>query len=133
MATDASDLCSQRRVSRAAPFVTAALAAVLALVAQPSAGFAQWRAPEWNPWPMWYPSPDMNPRSRTWNPQARQYLAKMNCVEAARVLRSYGYRVERQVRCTGDRYIFIARRDGQRFRVRFDPWTGRVLSSKPDR
>jgi hypothetical protein len=112
----------------------AALAGALGLVlaaAMPSPGLAQWRAPEWNPWPLWYPSPDMNPRSRTWNPEARQYLAKMNCIEAARVLRSYGYRVERQVRCTGDRYTFIARRDGQRFRVRFDPWAGRIVTSRP--
>lgn len=132
MATDDADLGGLGRVSRVAA-VAAAFGLALALLCAPGPALAQWRAPEWNPWPLRYPSPDMNPRSRTWNPQARQYRAKMNCVEAARALRSDGYRVERQVRCTGDRYTFIARRDGQRFRVRFDPWAGRVLSSKPDR
>jgi hypothetical protein len=130
MATDAPDLWLPRRVSRVG-VLAVALGLAAAALSAPAPALAQWRPPEWNPWPLWYPSPDMNPRSRTFDPEARQYLAKMNCIEAARVLRSYGYRVERQVRCTGDRYTFIARRDGERFRVRFDPWAGRVLSSKP--
>jgi hypothetical protein len=130
MATDVPDLWLPRRVSRVG-VLAVALGLAAAVLSAPAPALAQWRPPEWNPWPLWYPSPDMNPRSRTFDPEARQYLAKMNCIEAARVLRSYGYRVERQVRCTGDRYTFIARRDGERFRVRFDPWAGRVLSSKP--
>jgi hypothetical protein len=75
-----------------------------------------------------YPSPDLNPRSRSYNPDAWKYMYKLNCVDAGRSLIARGFMVVQQIHCQGNTYAFVALRRGKPFRVVMDPWSGTILS-----
>jgi len=77
-------------------------------------------------WP--YPSPDLNPRSRSYNPDAWRYMYKLNCVDAGRSLIARGFLVVQQINCQGNIYAFIALRRGRPYRVMMDPWSGTIIS-----
>ena len=75
-----------------------------------------------------YPSPDLNPRSRSYNPDAWKYMYKLNCVDAGRSLIARGFMVVQQIHCQGNTYAFVALRRGKPYRVVMDPWSGTILS-----
>jgi hypothetical protein len=75
-----------------------------------------------------YPAPDLNPRSRSFNPDAWKYMYKLNCVDAGRSLIARGYMVVQQIHCQGNTYAFVALRRGRPYRVVMDPWSGTILS-----
>jgi hypothetical protein len=75
-----------------------------------------------------YPSPDLNPRSRSYDPDAWRYMYKLNCVDAGRSLIARGFMVLQQIHCQGNTYAFVALRRGRPYRVVMDPWSGTILS-----
>lgn len=75
-----------------------------------------------------YPSPDLNPRSRSYNPDAWRYMYKLNCIDAGRSLIARGFLVVQQIHCQGNTYAFVALRRGRPYRVVMDPWSGTILS-----
>jgi hypothetical protein len=75
-----------------------------------------------------YPAPDLNPRSRSYNPDAWKYMYKLNCVDAGRSLIARGFIVVQQIHCQGNIYAFVALRRGKPYRVVMDPWSGTILS-----
>lgn len=77
-------------------------------------------------WP--YPSPDLNPRSRSYNPDAWRYMYKLNCIDAGRSLIARGFLAVQQIHCQGNTYAFVALRRGRPYRVVMDPWSGTILS-----
>jgi hypothetical protein len=75
-----------------------------------------------------YPSPDLDPRSRSYNPDAWRYMYKLNCVDAGRSLIARGFLVVQQIHCQGNIYAFVALRRGRPYRVVMDPWSGTIMS-----
>jgi hypothetical protein len=75
-----------------------------------------------------YPAPDLNPRSRSFNPDAWKYMYKLNCVDAGRSLIARGFLVVQQIHCQGNTYAFVALHRGKPYRVVMDPWSGTILS-----
>src|SRR5262245_39266531 len=75
-----------------------------------------------------YPAPDLNPRSRSYNPDAWKYMYKLNCVDAGRSLIARGFLVVQQIHCQGNTYAFVALRRGRPYRIVMDPWSGTILS-----
>jgi hypothetical protein len=75
-----------------------------------------------------YPAPDLNPRSRSYNPDAWRYMYKLNCIDAGRSLIARGFLVVQQIHCQGNIYAFVALRRGRPYRVVMDPWSGTIIS-----
>ena len=75
-----------------------------------------------------HPSPDLNPRSRSYNPDAWRYMYKLNCVDAGRSLIARGFMVVQQIHRQGNTYAFVALRRGRPYRAVMDPWSGTILS-----
>src|SRR5262245_22108393 len=75
-----------------------------------------------------YPSPDLNPCSRSYNPDAWRYMYKLNCIDAGRSLIARGFLVVQQIHCQGNTYAFVALRRVRPYRVVMDPWSGTIIS-----
>lgn len=76
--------------------------------------------------------PDYNPYGYPWPNPDGDAIDDINCVEGSYSVRAAGYRVIEAIRCKMRLpFIYLAVRDGKRFKVHVSPVTAEIIAVEP--